>query len=391
MSQLLQRRRLLDAAALAALVFGVAISARCGEPAGDPDCVDPVEARLLLDNMGAGVVLPTLESFALSAAALETATAAYASSSSDADRMAAQQAWIDTMDLWQRLEVMQIGPAALPARLGGLGIGEEIYSWPTTSRCRIDQEIVAEDYADPATFAAELVNVRGLDAMEYLLFYDGATNACTAVSPINADGTWDALGVDEVTLRRAAYAQTTAQLVRAQADLLVAAWRPADGDFAGALSRADGAPYPSLPIALNAVSDAMFYLELATKDVKLAGGVEQVESADAHRSRENALSNVRAFEEIFLGGAPGMDGYGFDDLLGTLGEGELATRMAANLTAAIAAIEAIGEPLADALVNNPAAVTAARDAVAEVTADLKGRFMTVLCLQIPAEAGGDTD
>ena len=86
-----------------------------------------------------------------------------------------------------------------------------------------------------------------------------------------------------------------------------------------------------------------------------------------------------------------MDGYGFDDLLGTIGEGDLAVQMATNLTAAIAAIEAITGSLTEALVDDPAAVMAARDAVAAVTDDLKGRFVTALCLQIPAEAGGDTD
>ncbi len=391
MSQRLRRRRLLDAAALGALLLAAGIATRCGGPAPPDACVDPDANRALLDNIGAGVVVPTLEAFAVSAQALETAARAYAASGADAERVAAQQAWIDAMDIWQRVELMQLGPAAVSSRLGGLGIRDEIYSWPTTSRCRIDQEIVAQEYTDPSAFGAKLVNVRGLDAIEYLLFYDGADNACSMLSPINADGSWAALGPDELASRRGAYAATAAQLVREQADALVESWRPTGGDFVGALSRADGAPYPTLGAAVNAISDAMFYLELATKDVKLAGVVGPVESPDAMRSREHVLANVRAFEELFLGGPPGMDGYGFDDLLGTVGEGELAARITRDLVAAIAAIEAIDRPLADALVNDLDAVLAAREALIVVTEDLKGRFMTALCLQIPAEAAADVD
>ncbi|HHH30476.1 MAG TPA: hypothetical protein ENK57_19335, partial [Polyangiaceae bacterium] len=349
------------------------------------------EIQAMLDSLGSRVFLPTVQGFAASAETLEAATAAYASSGTDRDRDVARASWAAAMDVWQELEVMQVGPAAPATAFGGQALRDEINSWPTTSRCRVDQETVAQDYTDAAMFRSELVNVRGLDAMEYLLFHEAPTNACAATSPINQDGTWDALGEAEIRARRAAYAHTLAQLVREQADTLLAAWRPDGGDFAGALTRADGAPFPTATIALNAVSDALFYVDLSSKDKKLSTMLELVESPDAHHSREHLIANLRAFRRVFLGDTPDTEALGFDDLLVSLGEDALVARMTANTTAALAAVAMIPGTLDEARVSDPAAVDAARAAITALTDDLKGEFLTALRLQVPAEAGGDTD
>lgn len=387
-------RRSLDAAVLIVIALGVVVSTRCAGP-GSSDAgagIDAVQVRAVLEHLAENVVLATHERFATAAATLEGAADTYASTFADADRVAARDAWIEAMDLWQRLEMMQLGPAAVTTRPGGRALRDEIDSWPLTNECRIDQEIVEGVFTDRDAFAMELVNVRGLDAMEYLLFYDGTDNACSPLGAINEEGTWAALGPDEIAGRRAAYAATLAYLVRVQADALADAWRPAGEDFAGALARADAPPYPDPGVALNAVSDGLFYLDLVTKDQKLTVTLpEEVESPHALRSREHALANVEAFQEIMLGAPPGTDAPGFDDLLRQVGEDELADRMEASLAGAVSALEAIGEPLATAVVSQPAAVVAAREAVRLITDDLKGRFVTALFLRIPVEAGGDAD
>ncbi|MCZ7680323.1 MAG: hypothetical protein M5U28_16760 [Sandaracinaceae bacterium] len=103
------------------------------------------------------------------------------------------------------------------------------------------------------------------------------------------------------------------------------------------------------------MTDAMFYLDLVTKDRKIAApaglrdctsGVcpELVESPLAAVSNENVAANLRAFEALFLGGEPGDDGDGFDDLLASVGEGELAERMRTNLGAAIGSADGLEAP-----------------------------------------------
>lgn len=386
------KRRLLDVVVLVGIVLGAVGVSHCQQGAGTTSPVDPAEARAVLGNLAENVLRPSYERFATLAAALEQACDTYATSLDAADRAAARDAWIEAMDAWQRLEMMQIGPAAPVTRPGGRGLRDEVDSWPLTNECRIDEEIVEANYVDREAFALELVNVRGLDAMEYLLFHESADNACGALAEINTSGAWAALGAVEIDRRRAVYAATLAHLVRAQADALANAWRSTGEDYAGLLARSDAAPYPDHATGLNAVSDALFYLELVTKDQKLAATTrEATESPHALRSRENVATNLRAFEEIFLGAPPGTDAPGFDDLLASLGEAATAERIATLVDGAEAAVAAIDEPIETALTNQPAAVVAAHDAVRLVTDELKGRFLTTLRLRVPAEASGDAD
>src|SRR5690606_12725753 len=76
-------------------------------------------------------------------------------------------------------------------------------------------------------------------------------------------------GLDEP---RAAYAHAAARDIVVRAEALVEAWDPAGADFSAELAGAgsDGNAYATVQDALNAVSDALFYLDTETKDMKLA-------------------------------------------------------------------------------------------------------------------------
>ncbi len=393
-----------NSAVLVGVVAAASWLLQCGPAATEVDSgIDEAAQLRVLEDVAARVIVPTHRRFAQAAVALETAAQAYAASLADADLLAAQEAWRAAMEIWERAELMQIGPSAPSTRPGGSWLRDAIYSFPVTVRCRVDQETLEETYADLDALAVEPVSVRGLDAMEYLLFATSTENACTAVSPINAEGLWAALGPGEVVRRRAAYASALATLVRRSAEAIVLAWDPEGGDFSGELTRpGDGRVYPTARAALNAVTDAMFYLDLITKDRKIAApaglrdctsGVcpDLVESPLAAVSNENVAANLRAFEALFLGGEPGDDGDGFDDLLASVGEGELAERMRTNLGAAIGSAEGLEAPLASAVVDDLEAVLALYAAIKLVTDDLKGPMMTALQLTIPAEGAGDTD
>ena len=259
---------------------------------------------------------------------------------------------------WQRIEVYQLGPAGIMGQVaGGENIRDAIYSWPISSACRVDQEIVAEDYADAATFfAEERVNVRGLDAMERLLFDESYENACSAVSEINSSGSWDALGEEGIDANRAAYALALAKDVQTRADSLVDHWSPDGKDFLGEFSKAGGgsSTYASSQEALNALSDALFYIEKETKDMKLAipagvSGCEQDtcpedrESLDANFSKEQMIANLEAFRDAFTG----LEAEGFDDLLISIGAEQLSADMLKLTDETIAALEALYPPASE--------------------------------------------
>jgi predicted lipoprotein len=397
--------------------FGVAltlasvglVAASCEGGAGSAPVDDPAR-RMLVAGLVERVMLPNYREFAGRAATLADATAAWARTGSDADRAAAQAAWRAANETWQRAELHTLGPAGMNLSVvGGMDLRDDIYAWPLVNRCRIDQETLAQRWTTPGALAAEAVNARGMGAIEYLLFRADPGNACAPLSTLNTDGSWAALGDAEIAARRAAYAREAAALVREKADALVAAWEPAGGGFASQLATAGTTStlFSSSQAGLNAVSDAMLYLEDAVKDMKLAGpgGLstdcvattcpELLEAPVARASKESVIANLRGFEALFLGAPAGTDAYGFDDLLVEVGAGTLSASMRAALAAAFAAVEAVpgtfDEALAPGNTAGAAAFVAAYDAVKALTDLQKTQFLTVLDLELPNRLEADND
>jgi predicted lipoprotein len=391
-------------------LFSLAIAQLVGCDEAPTAPVDDPARRMLVAGLVERVMLPNYRDFAARAAALESATQQWATSGAAADRGAAQAAWRAANEAWQRAELHSVGPAGMNLSVaGGMDLRDEIYAWPLVNRCRVDQETVARVWETPGALAAEAVNARGLGAIEYLLFRDDGGNACAPLSTLNTDGSWAALGDAEVATRRAAYAREAARLVREKADALVAAWEPTGGGFATQLSSAGTTStlFRSSQAGLNAVSDAMLYLEEDVKDMKLAtpGGLstdcvamtcpELLEAPVARASKESVLANLRGFEALFLGAPAGTEAYGFDDLLVEVGAGTLASSMRTELVAALAAVDAVpgtfDEALAPGNTAGRAAFVAAYDAVKRLTDLQKTQFLTVLDLELPNRLEADND
>ena len=355
------------------------------------------------------VIAPAYQRFHASTVTLEAAvgvySAAIASGSATPQQLDdAREAWRATMRAWQETEVYQVGPAgAATDTIGGRDLRDEIYSWPITNSCRVDQETVEAVYGDAGFFEAESVNVYGLDALEYLLFTDSLDNTCSPVAAIN-EGPWAGLDDAEKTRRRAAYAHAISTQLVSTASALSAQWAEG-GEFSGQLSGAgdEGSVYPTTLAALDDLLAAMLYLDFEVKDDKLgkpaqllAGACteatcpEALESQWAKHSKAQIASNLFGFRSLFLGGSS-PDDVGFDDLLRELGFGALADSILADTDAAISAVEAIEGPLADALTADLDGVKAAHAAIKKLTDQLKGEFVTVLKLQLPAEGASDND
>jgi predicted lipoprotein len=384
------------------LVCGLAA---CGGGGGEPrpDAMQvSFDRSAMLRNLGENVLLPAVRDFDARADALVTAIAAQCDAlgtpDEEAARAAAQDAWKQVMLEWQRVETMQLGPVAMDNRL----LRDRIYSWPVTSACAVDQEVMAR-WNDPASYdiTTELVNRRGLAAVEYLTF---AASLDTSCPPQSAPAGWDALSDADKRAARCGYAETAAIDLAAQAQVLRDAWEPEAGNYVDVLASAGeaGSPFESAHAAVNVVSDALFYVDYFVKDMKiaepagivpnacgLAGTVcpAELESPHAPHGKENVLANLRAFRAVFTGG----DGLGFDDFLAAVNAAELSTTMLADLDAAVAAVEAIPGDLGTAAVDAPEAVAAAHAAVKRVTDNLKSQFLTVLSLDIPDDVAADND
>jgi len=394
------------------MVAHLSCSGADGQTPSTGDLVGDFSRSAMLASLGRDVILPTYRQVEAEAEALEAHAMAYVAAvevdAADTATRAAdlKAAFHRTMSAWQRAEVMQIGPAASSlGEAGGQDLRDEIYSWPTVNPCRVDQVLVEEGYAAARFFDEALVNVYGLDALEYLLFDDDLDNACPPQLEIN-QGAWDALDPQDITVRRARYAARVAGHLRATAEALVMAWDPAAGNFLGALSapQSEASPFRGPREAVDALFHAMYYVELEVKDMKLAlpAGVsarcpaetcpEDLESRFARRSLENIAANLRGFRALLRGqleDAP--DGLGFDDFLAAAGAADLATAMDARAVAAIERAEGMQADLRTLLADDPDAARALHSDVKALTDLLKSQFVTVLALSVPQEGAADND
>jgi len=372
------------------------------EPGTQPGKAEATRVELL--KAVSSCVQLSADDFQVAARDLKAATAELAARPEAGTRQAARQAFQRAMDAWQAMEVMQIGPAAPRLLPGGGDIRDNIYSWPLVSRCSVEEQLVSKGY-ESTGFATGLISRRGLFALEYLLFHEGADTECPSTSSIVAEGTWAALSAEEREARKRAYAVVAAADVHQRALQLVEAWAPGKGNFAQTFETAGSgnAVYPTSQAALNAVSDALFYIEETVKDKKVARPLglrecttptcpELLESPFAHRSKANIAANLVGYRRLALGCGLGNSGMGFDDLLQAVGTEPLATKLTERVAAAQAALEAVEEAdLAQSLAQDKPSVRAVYDGLKAVTDVMKTELSTVLDLELPAAVEGDND
>ncbi|HMJ11743.1 MAG TPA: imelysin family protein [Polyangiaceae bacterium] len=340
------------------------------------------------------------------AGALREAASGFAATPDAQHRDTARAAWQQAINAWEEAELFSFGPAAASTEPGGKDFRNLIYSWPLNGRCKVDEQIVSRFYETPDFFGPptrSLINGRTLSALEYLAYYEGTDNGCHQLSPINSNRTWAAIEPSALTARKAAYAAAAAEDVFTQARALVQAWQPEQGNFRATLTQTGNPVFASEQAALNAISDAMFYLEKQVKDQKLGVPlgllpecpsppcVDAVESRWANASLEHVRSNLRGFRGLFQGCGVGNAGIGFDDWLVATGSADLADRMLRALDAADAAATGLDQPLQQLLVADLARVRALHEAIRGVTTLLKTEFVTNLNLELPATSEGDND
>ncbi len=396
--------RLFTAAALLASLTGCgkAPEAAAGDAQAGLDALYDRSA-MLVDQAGQ-VVRPQVAAFAADAKSLRQAVAAWCGGGAGSgDRAAAQAAFKQAFVRWQTLEVYQFGPAAMDQH----ALRDRIYSWPLTSTCAVDQAAASCDPAIGCDASDVLVNRKGLDALEALLFRDSTDHGCP---PQAAPAAW--AGLDDATRwrRRCGWALAVATDLEAAAQALDQAWRVDGGDFVAVLSAAGGSgnPFPSTREAVNHWTDALFYVDTETKTMKLgqpSGAVANacgvfaapcpaaLESPHADLAKEAILANIEAFQVAALGRSldAGGRGPGLHAWLQAIGQPELANTLAQQTDACREAVIAIPGTLRAALQSDLAKVTAAHDLCKLLAVTMKTSLTTTLGLDLPDAAAADAD
>ncbi len=336
--------------------------------------------------------------FAEVAEVLDARVAAHEDEPSEGSLDAARVAWQAAMTSWSQVELFQFGPlgsrsdSAGKDMYEGQGIRDLIYAWPTTSRCRVDEQIVTESYATRGMDGA-LISGRGLYGLEALMFYSGSDTACTS----NVVEQWDALSDAERSSRKNAYASAISDDIVQQMRQLIELWSPDGGNFRATFVGAGG-EYPDEHEVMKVMAWSLVYLEREVKDWKvgipagytLTHPVSGPETPHALMGTENIRANLEGFRRLFQGCGADGEGLGFDDWLAEAGHSQLANDTIDALDAAQALAD-VFPPLHEA---SQAELDELYQALRALTSLLKAEFFgagSPLNLELPGGIEGDTD
>jgi len=371
----------------------------------------------MMANYADGVIIPSYERLDTSIKLLGQPGGSidnYCSSIGSADEFInlelARTSWLTSMSNWQEIETYLIGPIMD----NGGSIRNSIYSFfsgSPLSTCAIDQAVVL---AEDPTFDlnSRSFNQRGLDALEYLLFNDNLDHTCPA--QINETQTWNARSETERRQLRCDYALDLGDDVGQAVDGLMSSWQPGGENF-----RSDFVNPSNLSTYFQELADALFYIELKSKDAKLGipTGIksdcsqitcpESVESPYSDTSLENIRANLVGFREFLTGGS----GLGFDDIIIQEGFSSVVDNFHQNIEIAIDLIDSMDSSLVEQLdqlvasgddsscLNSAANPDSVQEIPAcslhgflkRITDSLRTEFIVIVNVDLPDTAAGDND
>jgi predicted lipoprotein len=311
-----------------------------------------------------------------------------------------RDAWRSTMASWAKVELFQFGPlsSAVPTAgkdlYQGRNFRDRIYSWPTSARCRVEEQVVGRSYAENG-FGRIAISARGLLALEYLLFYEGTDTACATSSATYSD--WTALSAGELQDRKLAYAQAVASDVLGLTRDLNELWSDSGGNFRASFISATGYE-PDEQEAMNVLGWSLMYVEKELKDWKMgvpagrtaSSPITGPESPYANVATTNWKAHLRGFRSLFQGCGANGEGIGFDDWLNQAGHGELSDDILSAYQNAQTEIDALG-PLEQTSADD---LNQAYDTLRVLTSLLKSSLLgtgSPLNLKLPATLADDTD
>lgn len=368
----------------------------------------------LVSNLTDNVITPTYQAFQQAVDAHQQSVNSYCSVlasevegplSSDAQtaRTAMQNSWTHAMDLWQQIEVMQVGVLVE----NNSELRNLIYSWPVVNSCSVDQDVVYSEQGNinGSTYdiALRTNSRRGLDALEYLTFASSLNHSCSSDTGVIAN--WNTRPDLERRKARCAFAQTVTADLKTQTARLMTLWAGENG-YAARLKSAgqSGSEFDSVHTAVNRISDAMFYIDSIAKDKKLAtplgiftnscgAGVctDALESRHSMQAKEHLISNMKGFEKLFTGNGENNGTIGFDDFLKDVGDLETSQSMSDAIAVVMARLSDSQGTLTEQLNTDASAVEETHAKVKTITDAMKTDFIVSLSLELPATSAGDND
>ncbi len=355
----------------------------------------------LLDAWGSDVILNGYEEFEVRTRALSDAADTFCASP-DAGRLAATRAaWDTARGAWKRMEVFAFGPYG-DVEWGRFG--PQIDFWPARPD-KVEELLASDSLLEPATLDAAGAAVRGLPAIEVALFERGD----------------DTLMAFDSNPRRCEYLTAAATDLSALAESVRLAWTPMasgettavprgfllqltyPGEAVPGATQLGGAPVamPSYMGPQASMAEVVNRIGFTIENIraeKLGAPLGQktgtvlpdsVESRYSGRSLLDVLDVLDGIERVLEGGRDG-EAMGLLDYLVGRSPVALIPAVRRHLAASRAAVLAIEEPLATAVINAPATVEAAIATLGELQRTIQADVIGTLALSLAFnDADGD--
>ena len=339
-----------------------------------PSPEDPeFDRAAMLENVGNDIILPAYEALQAAVDGLDGAADAFAADPTPATLADTREALKAARLAWQDANLFQFGPAEARTLRAALN------TYPAD-----EQQIEANVASGQYTFGT-IANraAAGFPALGYLLHGLGESD-----EDILAAYTDDADASNRTT-----YVLDNVAFIEEAVDATLEEWAAGGGDYLGTFlssERAGTDVGSSLGMLINAY---VLHYERFIRDGKIgipagvrSAGVPRPTSTEAYYggySVELAAANLRAVRRLFLGeDLSGAGGLGLDDNLRALDADALADEIEAELTGAIAAVEALEDPLSEQIQSDNDPVLTAFTELQEAVVLLKADMTSVLGITI---------
>jgi uncharacterized protein len=317
-------------------------------------CEPAFDKRAMVTSIVDQVLVPEHADLAARAQELAAAATAFCASPNSAGMNDVRAAWQTARTTQKKIDVFAFGPYSDPA----LRYGAKLDTWPARPDT-IMMLLAGTQPIDAATVANLGTPSRGMPVVEWLLYAPGDATTSLAAFTNSA--------------RRCAYLTAAASDVATTAAALRDAWDPDKNGFAKELETAGNgsAYYATMRDAVNELYNrSQFFVENA-RELKLgkpagkATGMPQpdlVESRASGRSLQDLLDAMNGLLHVLYGHRGTTPGLGIIDYLEARDPTLVPTLLAA-IGDVIKTLNAVPPPLSEAVIDHPAQVEAAYQAL----------------------------
>ncbi len=304
------------------------------------------DRKEMLQNIGNNIIIPGYQHLHEQSQNLDAVARNFAATPTPANLVSLRQAFESTYLAWQRTSVFEFGPAMQVV------LRSSVNTFPTQPD-KISSNIASGTYD---LNAASNINAKGFPALDYLLFGYGDASATLAQYTVN-----------ERAEARKAYLVAVTNDIKQRVQSTYNGWLPGQGNYIATFESSAGTDMGSslgrLVNEFNFDYEILKNYRIAVPLGKRTLGVampDKVEAYYSNLSAKLAKAHLAALENLYLGRSAQEDGKGLDDYLVKLnarhGNGSLAEAIRKQFEATKLATEALPDPLAETIKNNPALV-----------------------------------